>query len=433
MSARAVKYFQDPLYGQIAVADPLLLALIDSPALQRLRQIRQLGVSYLTFLGAEHSRFSHSLGAMTLMGRALDHLEQEEGLRFSREGRTLALAGALLHDIGHCAFSHTLEGVLIGRHERLGVRLLREDPALRRLLGSRGPRLARLFEGKLPGSEARVIKDLLSSQLDVDRLDYLVRDAHYTGVNSGSVDLGRIIASFTVSQGRLAVKERGLLAVEEYFLARYFMYWKVYYHKTSRAMELLLKAVLVRAKELWRQGRLPRASASPALGAVLDRGGEVPVAAFLAHDDNDVMVAVKTWAQGPDAQLAALAARFLGRRKLKLVWEAATLAEDLKPSLRARVQDWLALRHPGEPEAWLVEDRLGGAPYDPADPVMVIGARGREELSRRSRIVRDIAGHNLHARYYVPQEDAAAVAAILAGRAPEAASKPRRQIKKESR
>jgi uncharacterized protein len=413
MPPRKVKYFQDPLYGQIAVADAQLLGLIDSRAVQRLRQIRQLGVSYLTFLGAEHSRFSHSLGAMTLMGRALDHLEQEEGLRFSREGRSLALAGALLHDIGHCAFSHTLESVLIGRHERLGARLLREDPELKRLLGPRAPRLAALFEGRLAGREARVIKDLLSSQLDVDRLDYLVRDAHYTGVNSGSVDLGRIIASFTVSQGRLAVKERGLLAVEEYFLARYFMYWKVYYHKTSRAMELLLKSILAEAARLWRLGQLPRESASPALGRVLDRGPKVAVADFLEHDDSDVHVAVKHWAKGPDALLAALSQRFLRRRKLKLAWEAATLAEDLTPRQRSRVRELLQARHPGHAEAWLIEDRLGSAPYDPADPVMVVGQGGRQELSRRSKIVRDIAGANLHARYYVPQEDLPAVLKLL--------------------
>jgi HD superfamily phosphohydrolase len=411
---RTLKYFQDPLYGQIAVADPLLLSLIDSRALQRLRQIRQLGVSYLTFLGAEHSRFSHSLGAMTLMGRALEHLEQEEGFRPSAELRGLALAAALLHDIGHSAFSHTLEVPLIGHHEAMGARLLREDAELKRLLGKRGPRLAALWEGRLAGREAKVIEDLLSSQLDVDRLDYLVRDAHYTGVNSGAVDLGRIIASFTVSQGRLAVKERGLLAVEEYFLARYFMYWKVYYHKTSRAMELLLKGIVARAAELWKRGALPRQSASPALGRVLAQGGDVDTASFLAHDDNDVYVALKAWAEGPDALLAATCQRFLRRRKLKLAWEAATLAQDLSPRQRGRIRELLAKRHPGQAEAWLIEDRLGGAPYDAADPVYVVTGKGRQELSQRSKVVRDIAGPHVHARYYVPQEDLAAVQALLA-------------------
>jgi len=413
MARLKVKYFQDPLYGQIAVASPLLLSLIDSRALQRLRQIRQLGVSYLTFLGAEHSRFSHSLGAMTLMGRALDHLEQEEGVRFSRSGRELALVAALLHDIGHCAFSHTLEGVLIDSHEHMGARLLREEPELKRLLKGRGPAVAALLAGKGRTSEARVIHDLLSSQLDVDRLDYLVRDAHYTGVNSGSVDLGRIIASFTVSQGRLAVKERGLLAVEEYFLARYFMYWKVYFHKTSRAMELLLKSVLARAKTLWHEGRLPRDSASPALAAVLDRGDAVGMKAYLDHDDNDVMVAVKRWADGPDPLLAQLAGRFLRRRKVTLLHEASEISDDLSSKTRAKVRAYFEKRHPGSADIWLIEDRLGRSPYDLDEPVMVVGARGRQELSVRSKIVRDIAGKHLHARYYVPKEDLAAIQALI--------------------
>jgi hypothetical protein len=413
MTARRVKYFQDPLYGQIAVDSPLLLGLIDSRAVQRLRQIRQLGVSYLTFLGAEHSRFSHSLGVMTLMGRAMDHLEREDGVRFSPKGRELAMAAGLLHDIGHCAFSHTLESVLIGHHERMGARLLREDKGLKALLGANAGTVAAFMEGSAPGPEARVIHDLLSSQLDVDRLDYLVRDAHYTGVNSGKVDLERIIASFTISRGRLAVKERGLLAVEEYFLARYFMYWKVYFHKTSRAMELLLKAVLQRAKDQWLEGRLPRETASPALAALLDKGPLVDTSDFLDHDDSDVMVAIKRWAHGPDPVLAELAQSFLGRHKVKLLWEAATPEEDLPAPIRRRVRAWFERRRPGSAESLLIEDRLGASPYDLGHPIMVVGPRGRRELSTRSRMVRDIARPHLHARYYVPVEDLAAVRALL--------------------
>jgi putative nucleotidyltransferase with HDIG domain len=413
MPRTKVKYFQDPLYGQIAVASPLLLALIDSRAVQRLRQIRQLGVSYLTFLGAEHSRFAHSLGAMTLMDRVLQHLDQEEGVRFSKANRELALAGALLHDIGHCAFSHTLEHTLGHNHEELGARLLREEPELKRILGPRAAALAALLQGTAKGREMTLIHSLLSSQLDVDRLDYLVRDAHSTGVNSGQVDLGRIIASFTVRKGRLMVKERGLLAVEEYFLARYFMYWKVYYHKTSRAMELLMKAAVGRAKALWREGKLPRESVSPALAAFLDRGPRVPVADFLDHDDSDVYVALKRWQHGPDPLLASLSSRFLLRKNLKMVWEAQTLDQDLSPRLRQRVREHFEKKLPGSAELFFIEDRLGSAPYDLSEPVFVAKEEGEEELSRRSRVVRDIAGKNLHARYYVPAEDVAAVAKIL--------------------
>jgi HD superfamily phosphohydrolase len=414
--APKVKHFQDPLYGQIAVSSPLLLGLIDSRAVQRLRQIRQLGVSYLTFLGAEHSRFSHSLGAMTIMGRALEHLEQEEGVRFSRAARELALAGALLHDVGHCAFSHTLEAVLGHSHEALGARLLREDPELKRLLGPRAKTLSALMLGQAPTRELRIIHALLSSQLDVDRLDYLVRDAHSTGVNSGQVDLGRIIGSLTVRHGRLMVKERGLLAVEEYFLARYFMYWKVYYHKTSRAMELLMKAAVGRAKTLWQQGRLSRQSVTPALAAFLDQGAAVGAAAFLDHDDSDVMVALKAWQHAPDPLLAGLAHDFLRRRKLKLVWEARSLEDDLSPRQRQKVRDYFDRRQDGSAGAHFIEDRLGGAPYDLNEPVFVAGTRGEQELSRVSKVVRDIAGKHVQARYYVPAADVAAVEKLLGGK-----------------
>jgi hypothetical protein len=416
LSAPKVKYFQDPLYGQIAVGSPLLLALIDSRAVQRLRHIRQLGVSYLTFIGAEHSRFSHSLGVMNLMGRALDHLEREEGVRFSRAGRELASAAGLLHDVGHCAFSHTLEGVLIGNHERMGARLLREDPGLKAVLKAKAPQVAALIEGGALGREGRIIHDLLSSQLDMDRLDYMVRDAHYTGVNSGQVDLDRIIASLTVSRGHLAVKERGLLAVEEYFLARYFMYWKVYFHKTSRGMDLLLKVLMARAKELWNQGALPRESASPALAAVLDQGGAVGTGLFLDHDDSDILVAVKRWAQGPDSDLSRLASRFLERRKLTLLWEASSIDEDLSPAVQGRLREHFARRGAEGKASLLIEDRLGVAPYDRSQPIWVAGAAGLKELSTRSRVVRGISEPQPHARYYVPAEDFTAALALLKAR-----------------
>ncbi|MGH7442471.1 MAG: hypothetical protein ACREKE_07360, partial [bacterium] len=257
-----------------------------------------------------------------------------------------------------------------------------------------------------------LVHDLLSSQLDVDRLDYLVRDAHYTGVNSGSVDLERIISSLTVYRGRLAVKERGLLAVEEYFLARYFMYWKVYFHKTSRAMELSLKAVLRRAKVLWKLGEPVRDGVSPSLAALLDRGGAAPVSAFLGHDDSDVLVAVKAWAQGPDAVLARLASDFLARRRPKLLWEAGP-GPDLPKPVRARVHAWFERRQGGSAGSLFIEDRLEASPYDRRHPILVVGPGGARELSRLSAVVRGIAVHQVHARYYVPARYLAAVRVLV--------------------
>ena len=174
-----------------------------------------------------------------------------------------------------------------------------------------------------------------------------------------------------------------------------------------------MKAAVGRAKALWHQGKLPRDSVSPALASFLDQGAAVPVADFLEHDDSDVYVALKRWQYSSDPLLASLSSRFLRRKNLKLVWEALTLDQDMPVKLRQRVRDYFEKRQAGSSEVFFIEDRLGAAPYDLADPVFVAGAHGEEELSLRSKVVRDIAGKNLHARYYVPAEDVVAVTKLL--------------------
>jgi HD superfamily phosphohydrolase len=412
MPGRPTKYFQDPVYGQIAVSSPLLISLIDARAVQRLKHIRQLGVAFFTFLGADHSRFSHSLGCMHLMGQVLDHLCREEGLRLSAQERENAAAAALLHDIGHSAFSHTLEGVLGHRHEDMTARLILEDSQLKRILGNRGRGLAAFFRGNGSG----VVKDLVSSQLDVDRLDYLVRDAHYTGVNSGQVDLSRIIGSLTVRQSRLMVKEKALLAVEEYFLARYFMYWKVYFHKTSRGLELVLTGLIRRAKELHAKGLLELESLTPALKAFFEKGDQVGIRDFLDHDDSDVMVGIKRWQYGRDAVLAELSGRFLNRRKLKMIWEAKSLEQQLSPKKCQRIRAYFEALRPGSADYYFIEDSIGTLPYDLGQPVWLLCEDGRrEDLARRSQMIRDITQKLVHARYYVPMEHVSAVQKLLKG------------------
>ncbi len=418
MPRAASKYFQDPVYGQMAIRSPLLLGLIDTRAVQRLKHIRQLGVAFFTFLGAEHSRFSHSLGCMRLMEMALDHLSREEGLRVTAEQRELALATALLHDVGHCAFSHTLEGVLAHRHEIMSVRMLSEDLQIKKLLGSRAKTIGQILSGAKVSGTLSVVKDLVSSQLDVDRLDYLVRDAHYTGVNSGQVDLSRIIAQLTVRQGRLLVKEKGLLAVEEYFLARYFMYWKVYFHKTSRGLELILKGLLRRAKELMASDRLPEGGLSPALAAMLALGDRVSVAQFIDHDDSDIMVAIKAWQRAADPVLRDLSLRFLNRRKFSLIWEAEDLEAVPSPRARQRAHEFFEKRLKGSGDYYFIQDSIGTLPYDPELPVYVLAENGKKtDLARRSRLIQEITRRLAHARYYAPEEDAASVAKLLKGSA----------------
>jgi HD superfamily phosphohydrolase len=411
---KATKYFQDPLYGHIPVSSPLLLRLIDSRAMQRLKHVRQLGTSFFTYLGAEHSRFSHSLGAQHLMGVVLDHLQREQGLKVTAQARELGQCAALLHDIGHCAYSHTLEHVLGHSHEEMGVRLIREDPELRAILGGLVSPVAALITGQPAGPGALALKSLISSQLDVDRLDYLVRDAHYTGVGSGKVDVTRIVGTFAMHQGSLVVLEKGALAVEEYFLARYFMYWKVYFHKTSRCMELIMKALLRRARELQLKKRLDEASLTPALRVLFEKGPRVPVKAFLDHDDSDVLVGIKAWQYSADPILADLSRRFLRRQKFKLIHEANSIDEKLTSRQAQKIRDYFEARHPGSADYYFYEDQFGDLPYDPDQPVYLLTEKGRkEELSRRSEAIRGILHKLVQARYYVPHEHAAAALKLI--------------------
>lgn len=406
------KFFHDPVYGSFPVSSELILRLIDSRAVQRLKHIRQLGTSFFTFLGAEHSRFSHSLGCLHLMETVLQHLEREEGFKLDPSWNETARVAALLHDIGHCAFSHTLEGVLGHHHEDMTVRLILEDPQLGRILGPRARRVAEVIRGRARGREAAAVQDLVSSQLDVDRLDYLVRDAHYTGLDSGRVDVSRIVSNFSIHQGKLVVRERGTLAVEEYFLARYFMYWKVYFHKTSRCLELILKALLLRAKELHARGGLE--GLTPALARVFELGGRVSVADFLDHDDSDVLVGIKAWQYGGDSILADLSSRFLNRRKFKLLREARSLDELFTPLQVRRIRDYFERRQPGSSGYYFFEDQFGDLPYDKDNPVFLVTDQGkREELSGRSEIIRGVMKKLVHARYYVPHECEADIQKIL--------------------
>ncbi len=410
MARSVTKYFHDPVYGPIAVSSPLLLRLIDSRPVQRLKHVRQLGTSFFTFLGAEHSRFSHSIGCQHLMSQVLRHLEEDEGLRLSAASRETALAAALLHDVGHYAFSHTLEGVLGHRHEEISVRLVLEDKDLKSVLGGAARDVAALIAGR--GSSG--LKDLVSSQLDVDRLDYLVRDAHHTGVDSGRVDVSRIVDNLTLHQGRLVVREKGSLAVEEYFLARYFMYWKVYFHKTSRCLELILKALLRRARELHREGRLQGEGLTPALRSLFEEGASVSLRAFLDHDDSDVLVGIKAWQYGSDPLLKELSRRFLTRRKYKLIREAHRIDEMYSGRQLKRVRDYFEKLHPGSADTLFFEDHFGNAPYDLEHPVHLLTPGGRlEELSARSEVIRAVTHKLVHARYYAPHEHAEKVLNLL--------------------
>lgn len=240
----------DPVYGFIRIDDPLISAVLSHPYVQHLRRITQVGLTSLVYPGAVHNRFLHSVGAMHLMGRAIATL-REKGFEISPQEATAAKIAILLHDVGHAPFSHTLEKELSGgvSHEEVSLavmELLRDqwqDPTL--------DTAVRIFRGDYP---KRYLHSLISSQLDMDRLDYLRRDSFFTGASEGIVSHERIIAMMDVEDGEIVFDEKGLYSVEKFVIARRMMYWQVYLHKTVLAADVLVEGIVQRAKELLRQG-----------------------------------------------------------------------------------------------------------------------------------------------------------------------------------
>ena len=308
----------DPVYGFVSVPRGLLCELINHPAFQRLSRIRQLGMSALVYPGATHTRWAHSLGAYHLMREAFRSLKEKGVFVFDveEEGAEIAI---LLHDIGHGPFSHVLEHTLIEHlsHEEITRALMRR---LNLELGGALGMAIQIYSDEYP---KRFLHQLICSQLDTDRLDYLCRDSFYTGVREGNIGAARLIKMLSVADDRLVVEGKGLYSVENYLMARRLMYWQVYLHKTAVAAEEMLRAALERAKELTRGG--VRLFASPQLEYFLRsevqtshfEEDEECINHFLNLNDSDILCALGVWQHSEDAVLSALAGGFVNRRLFK--------------------------------------------------------------------------------------------------------------------
>ncbi len=307
--------FRDPIHGNISVTDPTVFALIQSPEFQRLRRIRQLGTSFISYPGAEHTRFAHSLGVYHLMNRVLKHL-REHGVEITEEEHAMTCCAALLHDIGHGPFSHLFEKLTKVHHERWVQQVITsEESSIFQILVGRNPswpsRIASFISGSWEGKP--FLKELISSQLDVDRMDYLLRDSRMCGVTYGQFDLERLIQTITVFDDHLALTDKGIHSAEEFLLARYFMYWNVYFHKATRSIEVVLEMMLQRAVDLVRAGARDRiAFIPPSLEPILE-GRSMTLAQYLALDETDVLYAIKRWTGSADPVLADLSRRFIER------------------------------------------------------------------------------------------------------------------------
>ncbi len=296
------KIINDPVHGFISIPHEILFDVIEHPYFQRLRRISQTGLLNLIFPGATHTRFHHALGAMHLMFTALSTLKLK-GVKISVEEEKAALLAILLHDVGHGPFSHALENMLMDdwHHEKLSLLLMNK---MNEEFNGELTMAIEMFQGKY---QRKFFNQLISSQLDVDRLDYLKRDSFYTGVSEGNVNTQRIISMMNVSEDELVIDAKGIYSIENFLTARMFMYWQVYYHKTSVLAESLLVKILERAKYLVSQGHLLPTSEN--LGYFLyknqfDKATEEDIKRFTELDDNDVIQAIKFWTKNDDLILS---------------------------------------------------------------------------------------------------------------------------------
>ncbi len=303
----------DPIYGFISISSPLIFELINHPYFQRLRRISQLGLTYLVYPGARHTRFEHALGAMHLMHMSIDVLINK-GIHVTSEEKEAAIIAILLHDIGHGPFSHTLENTIIQHvhHEQISIMLMEK--------------LNILFQGKLSLAIAvfkdeypkRFLHQLVSSQLDMDRMDYLNRDSFFTGVSEGIVNYDRIINKLNVVDSELVVELKGIYSVEKFITARRLMYWQVYLHKTTVALDLLITHILKRAKDLSGKGKM---IANSPLSIFLQKdisantlwSDTLLFESFTLLDDIDILSAIKGWMFHEDIVLSTLSKNLMFR------------------------------------------------------------------------------------------------------------------------
>ena len=360
------RIYRDPVHNIIRLQTDsdegeLMMRLIDAAEFQRLRRIKQLGLGLYTYQGAEHSRFTHSLGALHLMTRVLDRLSENHEI--DAEDRVAARAAALLHDVGHGSFSHVMEKVLNFHHERWTVQvILDEHSEIGQLLRSHSAdlpqKVASIIEGKFQPS---ALAQLVSSQLDVDRMDYLLRDSLMTGAKYGIYDLEWIINALAIDEAadRIYVQARGLYAVEEYLQARYYMFRQVYFHRTLRSAEAVLRSILRRALYLLDEGQEVWHALGTAFEKILRRE-DLNVSEHMQIDDSDFVFHIKQWQNSSDSILRDLSRRFISRRLFKAVdldMPREQQAEFLT-SARQTIE-----RAGFDPDYYFIEDRASDVPY----------------------------------------------------------------------
>jgi HD superfamily phosphohydrolase len=372
------KIFNDPVYGFVTIPTELLFDLIEHPYFQRLRRIQQLGLTGFVYPGALHTRFHHALGAMHLMSLALRTLK-DKGVRISAAEGEAALVAILLHDVGHGPLSHALETAIFQDvpHEQLSLFLMQ------RLNDEFGGRLTLAIE-IFQGSYARpFFHQLVSSQLDMDRLDYLNRDSFYTGVEEGRPGADRLIKMLRVVNERLVLEEKAVYSVENFLVSRRLMYWQVYLHKTVTSAEQMVIRTVQRARDLARRG--VDVPATSCLSYFLGRAvslqdfaqDEKILSRFVELDDSDIWSAIKAWAGHSDKVLSYLAKSILHRNLLKIVLAPEPFDDDFRLGIQELIEAHFGLP-PEEAALLMISGRLSNNAYDAEgeEPIEILTKRG---------------------------------------------------------
>jgi len=359
------KIINDPVYGFITIDHPLILQTISHPYYQRLRNIHQMAFAHLVYPGAVHSRLHHSLGAYHLMCNALSELKAK-GIDITQDEELGAKIAILLHDIGHGPFSHALENELIAdlHHEAISLLIIRK---LNEDFGGQLQMAIDIFTNKYP---KRFLFQLVSGQLDVDRMDYLNRDSFFTGVAEGVIGYDRIIKMLTVKNGDLVVEEKAIYSIEKFLVSRRLMYWQVYLHKTVLAAEMLLVKIIHRAKQLISKGEQLTAAAN-ALDFFLHQANTASfigdhLDTFCCLDDHDVMATIKNWCRHPDKILSTLCRSLTDRRLYKVKLQAEPIAADIVKEKTKDAIDKLGITA-DEAGYFVFTGTTSNTTYNPAD------------------------------------------------------------------
>ncbi len=372
-----LKIFNDPIYGFISIPNELIYDLIQHRYFQRLRRISQMGLSYLVYPGAHHTRFHHALGCMHLMQKAVETLRQKN-IEISPEEEQALYVAILLHDIGHGPFSHAMEHSIVNiHHEDISILFMNK---LNREFDGQLSLAIEIFKGNY---HRKFLHQLISGQLDMDRMDYLKRDSFYSGVAEGNINSERLIQMLNVVDDSLAIDEKGIYSVEKFLVARRLMYWQAYLHKTSIVAEVILTKTLQRAKELTEIGQILQCSSAFSffLENKIDETNfdDKVLEKFSKLDDYDVVSALKEWQDADDYVLRNLSQMLINRDLLKIELHSEKISKERLTSLENTLteKEKISIK---EAKYFIFKGKISNKAYDKtSEPILILHKNGKTE------------------------------------------------------